>query len=149
MVSDSISSCSVYKKLHKHFPAAFDFILKNDLSKFTHERHDILGDDLYIIISEFEGKAITESKPECHKKYIDIHYLIDGEETIGYLPKEDCKEPLTPFDEEKDFELYNDTPLNYVNMKKGMFSIFFPEDAHAPGIGNNLILKAVVKIKIE
>jgi beta-galactosidase beta subunit len=44
--------------------------------------------------------------------------------------------------------LYSDTPDTYFSLKDGQFVIFFPEDVHAPMLGEGLIKKLVVKIPV-
>ena len=63
----------------------FDFLTSTDLSKYDTERVEIDGDKVYALFQRYETKPVNDS-PEAHKKYIDLQYLIDGEEFIGVAP---------------------------------------------------------------
>ena len=43
---------------------------------------------------------------------------------------------------------YSDKPDTYFQFKAGQFAIFYPEDVHAPMIGEGPIKKLVVKVKL-
>ena len=81
-----------------------------------------------------------ETFPEVHNRYIDIQVPITATETIGYLPRTQCH-TLQSANEEKDIAFYRDEPASYFELRPGCFAIFFPEDAHAPIIGNGITEK--------
>ena len=43
---------------------------------------------------------------------------------------------------------YSDAPGMYFQLTDNQFAIFFPEDVHAPMIGEGEIKKMVIKVKI-
>ena len=86
---------------------------------------------------------------EYHQKYLDIHILLTGKETIGWKNLSDCKVEKQAFDVENDYGLYQDAPTTYVTLHPNEFAIVYPEDAHAPIIGEGKIRKLVVKIKVN
>jgi len=113
-------------------------------------RIEIDGDNMYINVMELEAKSPDEQVAEKHEKYIDVHYLFEGEETIGWSPQRSGVEPTKAYDAEGDYMLYAPAPDEVLlQMKPGMFAVFFPEDVHRPGMGApGRIKKAVVKIKV-
>ena len=92
----------------------------------------------------------TESvaKFECHDKHIDIQLCVKGKEKFGWKPRSDCKAQKGEYHPEKDVVFYNDAPDMYFDMTDNQFAIFFPEDVHAPMIGEGEIKKLVMKVKI-
>ena len=50
---------------------------------------------------------------------------------------------------EKDVMFYDDEPSTYFTLDEGEIGIFFPQDAHAPLVGDGRVKKAVVKVKVE
>jgi YhcH/YjgK/YiaL family protein len=88
------------------------------------------------------------SKFECHNKNIDIQVCIDGLETIGWKPRQSCNNPNGEYNAEKDVLFYNDKPDMFFQLTNMQFVIFFPEDVHAPMIGDSNIKKVVIKVKI-
>lgn len=97
--------------------------------------------------SAYENEEIL--KLEAHKKYIDIHFIIDGEERFGYAHI-DRLSLIQEYNEEKDFMLLKGK-ADILLLKKGDFIITFPEDAHAPSLkseGYDTVKRTVIKIQI-
>ena len=42
-----------------------------------------------------------------------------------------------------------DRPTAYTKIYPGQFAVYFPEDGHAPGIGEGSIRKIIVKVQVE
>ena len=84
---------------------------------------------------------------ECHNNYIDIQYVFGGVETVGYKSRLTCVEPRGAYDAKKDVLFYEDAPDFFFKLYPGQFGIYFPDDAHAPMIGEGKIRKVVMKIK--
>jgi biofilm protein TabA len=149
MIIDTLASAEKYYGLHKNFKAAFEYLNAQNLETIEVGKYDI-ADGLKAIVSDNEGKtaAVSAEKFECHNKNIDIQVCIRGNESIGWKPRNDCKAPKGEYNDEKDVLFYNDAPDMHFALKGGQFVIFFPEDVHAPMIGEGLIKKLVVKVKI-
>ncbi|HEX8378739.1 MAG TPA: YhcH/YjgK/YiaL family protein [Pedobacter sp.] len=149
MIIDSIENASKYYSLNPLFAAAFDWINSQDLNTLEDGTHQI-QDGLKAIMSAKGGKTAAESleKFECHQKAIDIQLCISGVETIGWKPISKCKTFKAEYNPEKDVTFYNETPDMYFQLTNNQFGIFFPEDVHAPMIGEGLIKKVVIKVRI-
>ena len=52
------------------------------------------------------------------------------------------------YNAEKDVVFFNDAPDMHFQLTNNQFDIFFPEDVHAPMIGESEIKKMVIKVKI-
>jgi YhcH/YjgK/YiaL family protein len=132
------------------FAKAFDYISKTDLAGIGVGKYEIDGDNLKAIISSKKGMTAAESiaKFECHNKFIDIQLCISGKELMGWKPREKCAKENGGYNAEKDVQLYSDEPDMYFGLTDGQFAIFFPEDVHAPMIGEGEIRKLVIKVKI-
>lgn len=150
MIIDTIQNASKYFLVHPLFAKAFDYIKQTDLQSKEPGKYEIDGDKLKAIFSDKKGMTTEESiaKFECHNKHIDIQLCISGVETIGWKPREKCTTEKGPYNEEKDVLFYTDSPDMYFQLTDGQFVIFFPEDVHAPMIGENEIKKLVIKVKI-
>jgi YhcH/YjgK/YiaL family protein len=86
---------------------------------------------------------------ECHNAYIDIQYVFGGLETVGYKSRLTCVEPRGEYDSKKDVLFYEDAPDFFFKLYPGQFGIYFPDDVHAPMIGEGKIKKVVMKIKVK
>lgn len=114
-------------------------------------RVEIRGNEMYAIVMELDAKSLDEQVAETHESYIDIQYLIDGEETMGWSPLCEGIEVLKPYDSEVDLTLYHpQSDEILLPMKPGMFVVFFPHDIHRPGMGtkSTKIKKVVIKIHV-
>jgi biofilm protein TabA len=150
MILDNLSNSSRYASLHPLFAKAFDYISKTDLAALEVGKFDIDGDNLRGIVSDKEGTTAEAStaKFECHNAHIDIQVCIRGKETIGWKPRGTCTSPKGEYNAEKDVLFYNDAPDMFFGMTDNQFVIFYPEDVHAPMIGEGIIKKLVIKVKI-
>lgn len=150
MIIDTIKNASRYYDVHPLFAKAFDYIRTNDLAALEAGKYSIEGDDLKAIVSDKKGVPAADSiaKFECHNRHIDIQFCIRGLEQIGWKPREKCVTPNGGYNEEKDVQFYSDHPDTFFHLTDGQFAIFFPEDVHAPMIGDELIKKLVIKVKI-
>ena len=148
MILGSINNASTYLTITPRFRQAFDFIKNNDLSNMESGKIMLDGDNLFITIAEPTGKKAEEAKLEAHKKYIDIQIILRGQETMGWSAIENCIHEIDSYNADKDIVFYTDKPSAYITVNEGEFVIFFPEDGHAPAIGNGLIKKAVIKVLV-
>jgi biofilm protein TabA len=133
----------------KGLEPAFEFLERADLATLADGRHPIAGGDVYAMISTLQTKAPETGKFETHRKYIDVHALISGEETIGSAPASSL-EVSDPYDEKAEAELFL-IPARYekIEMRPGRFAVFVPGAAHLPGChsgGPQTIRKVVVKV---
>lgn len=150
MIIDTIKNASKYFSVHPLFAKAFNYINSTDLASTEVGKYEIDGDNLKAIFSNKKGMTAEESvaKFECHNKHIDIQLCINGKEQIGWKPREKCASPKGAYNPEKDVQIYNDAPDTFFTLTNVQFAIFFPEDVHAPMIGNAVINKLVIKVKI-
>ena len=149
MIIDTLNNASKYASLNPLFAKAFDFINQNDVATLENGVIQI-EDGLKVIVSTAYGKTAEASlaKFECHDKNIDIQVCVNGLETIAWKPREKCESPNGDYNSEKDVRFFNDTPDMYFQLTDGQFGIFYPEDVHAPMIGEGEIKKVVFKVKI-
>jgi YhcH/YjgK/YiaL family protein len=149
MIIDTLANAEKYYGLHKSFKAAFEYLNSQNLAAIEDGKFDI-ADGLKAIMANNDGKtaAVAAEKFECHNKNIDIQVCVHGNETIGWKPRGDCKSPKGEYNEEKDVTFFNDAPDMHFALKDGQFVVFFPEDVHAPMIGEGPIKKLVLKVKI-
>ena len=149
MIIDTINNSSRYDTVHPLFARAFEFIKQTDLANAPDGKSDI-AEGLKAIFSNKTGVTAEASvaKFECHNKHIDIQLCIKGNETIGWKPREKCVTENGGYNPEKDVQLYTEQPDMYFQLTNGQFAIFFPEDVHAPMIGDGEIKKLVIKVKI-
>lgn len=150
MIIDQLANAEKYFSIHPLFEKAFKYINSKNLETFDVGRYEIDNDKLKAIVSDKPGMNEEESvaKFECHDKHIDIQLCINGKERFGWKPRNTCLQQRGTYNVEKDVVFYEDTPDMFFQLTNNQFVIFFPEDVHAPMIGNADIKKMVVKVKI-
>lgn len=146
MILSHLSDCERYEALHPLFKQVFDYVKSNDLLHVPAGRIVIDGDKLFINVSDANLVPAESQKLEVHRKYIDIHFPLSGAEIVGWSPLSRLNESEAPFDVENDFALYAETPSTYFTALPGDFYIVYPEDAHAPVIGEGVLRKLIVKV---
>jgi YhcH/YjgK/YiaL family protein len=151
MIIDKIKNISLYKGLGKRLDLAFDYITNGDFSNLKAGKYQIDGDEVFFLMNEYETKLNKAEVLEAHKKYIDVQYILTGEEVIEYTPLRD-QVISREYDSENDYAFYYSEQNIQLTFKAGMFAIFLPEDLHMPGVVSNhpsIIKKIVVKVLID
>ncbi len=128
--------------------------LKNtDLSTLSVGRHDIDGDTIFALVSEYATEPKKDRKPEAHQRYIDIQYLASGEEMIGCSLLSSEYEVLQDELEQKDLIFYNEVKQEVdMLLKPGVYAVLFPNDVHRPCCmvsSAARVKKVVIKIAVS
>ncbi len=148
MIFDSLKNSALYYGVHPRFKRAFELIATTDWNNMTPGMHELDGRDIFVNVMTPDLKTPEDAKLEIHNDYIDIQVLIDGpEETFGWMERKDLKMPLGEFSKEKDIQFFDDKAQTFYTMRPGQFTILFPEDGHAPMIGEGKVLKIIVKVR--
>ena len=150
MVIDTLENAGYYSSLNEGIQKAFHYLNTTDLNAIAPGKYAIDGDVLFAIVQEYNTLATTNEEMEAHKKYIDVQYMIKGEELVGhgvFIGQPRSKE----YNAKEDFMLFPDQPSFFTKMAAGTFMIFFPTDMHMPCIKVNeaiTVKKVVVKVKV-
>lgn len=147
----SIDKSALYKHYSKHaelWDQVFDFIRNTNLETIETGKYPLAGDSLFANVDEYITQDVEERKYEAHRKYIDLQYIIKGEELIGVAGLDEVS-LIEPYDREKDIAFYEKNGGNYRQADNSVFFIFFPNDAHQPCVKLNqsrTVKKVVFKI---
>lgn len=148
MILASIKDLSRYVDVNPNFKVAFDFLQKTDLTSLPVGKIELDGSNVFVKVMNSKLVTVENAKLEVHNNYLDIQVPVSGAETYGWVKRSDLKEPKADFDTTKDLQFFADKPTTYVTAQPGEAAFFFPEDGHAPQIGDGEILKVVVKVAI-
>lgn len=147
MIIDTLDNAKNYFGLHPLFEKAFQFIEAQNLATVVPGKFEIDGKDLHASVSVKDGLKKEDAKFEAHNNYIDIQVCPSGKETIGWKPRSKCSTIKADYNTEKDVTFFSDQPDTYFELHEGQFAIFYPDDVHAPMIGEGPVRKLVVKVK--
>lgn len=148
MIIDSLKNAHKYYSYSPGVKQALEFLQTVDLSKTEPGRYDIDGDNLYYLVLDRPCDPNYDAYFEGHRKYLDIHFVADGEEWFGYSDVSNMKEQ--EYNTEKDFSKYEGEGCFFL-LKKNDFCLTDLQDLHSPSTykPNSPFLKKVcVKIRL-
>jgi len=139
---------------NRYFNSALEIISKTNFANIDDGKFELEADDFFYFLITYKTKEkINEASAECHRKYIDFHYIIYGEEVMGYAGYAGSKLTAADYNEEKDIELFScASGENFFILKKDMFVIFYPYEIHRPGLSSSearSVRKMIFKIKVK
>ncbi len=111
----------------------------------------VLDDMNFALEQVYNSKLREECFFESHNSYIDVQFILDGEETIE-VSNNQTLQITSQYNEDMDLIKYDDTKsASSLKLQKGDIAIFFPEDAHMPCLQTNKsekVVKTVVKVAV-
>lgn len=129
------------------------YLRDTDFSTIALGKHVIDGDALYAIVAEYVPDVKENCKAETHSKYIDIQYIVSGEEIMGFGDIAGGTEEPEGYLAERDATFYSAVKDEIaIKVSSGMFAVFFPWDIHRPSCASKpglTVRKVVVKIKAD
>ncbi len=151
MIVDKIENINLYFELGEKFHIALSYLKKNKFENLKNGRYEIDGEKIYASVMRYQTKPIENGKWESHKKYIDVQFVAEGKEQIGYSNINGMT-VIEKYNEDKDIQ-FLDGRGDFITAEKNTFVILFPQDVHMPGIladnQQNEVIKVVVKVKAE
>jgi YhcH/YjgK/YiaL family protein len=152
MTYDRLENSAGLAGLGPRFARAFAWLRSHDLASLEPGRHDIEGDDIYVLIQHRPLKEPEAAAWESHRRYADIQLVLEGRERLGYALLHGSE--AGDYDAEKDFCVLADLAGQQVDLDPGEFAVFLPHDAHRPlmapdGVSpGTMVRKAVVKVRV-
>ncbi|MBW6488785.1 YhcH/YjgK/YiaL family protein [Sulfurimonas sp.] len=110
-----------------------------------------LDEHSFVLEQAYSSKDREECFFESHRKYIDVQFILDGEEIIEVSDTNLLAVTLV-YNEELDYIKYEDKKeCSSIVLKAGDVAIFYPQDAHMPCTKlkeSVKVVKAVVKVGV-
>ncbi len=149
MIYSNIKNIEEYNFLPENIKKCFEYINKNDLASLDKGSYEIDGKNLFVNIVEYETTTEDKRFWEAHKNYLDIHFILDGEEiiNINFIKNMEQKQ----FVEKDDFLPLTGDVKTSVVLQKEDFLICYPNDAHMTAVNvckPTKVKKAIFKVKI-
>lgn len=128
------------------------------LEELTTGKHDIT-EDSFIVVAEPTLAAASSKQFEIHRKYIDIHIMLAGEEWIDYAVQNANLADYDQYHEADDYQItLNQLPdtvnVSRLKLNPQQFAVFFPNEAHKPCCSESetsatpTVKKVVVKVPV-
>lgn len=149
MIKDNIKNINIYKTISPRVGKAIEWLQTTDLENIEDGKYFIQKEEIYANVQKYITK--DDAYFEAHRQYIDIQYLVYGEEKIGITSIDNCETKIE-YEKEKDIEfLTTNTDFQYQYIKKDDFLIIYPHEAHKPSIkinNNTEVKKIVIKVLV-
>ena len=140
-----------YRGIHPNLDLALEHITPEFLASLRdNQRVELKGDLVYCTQFTYETIPQEESFFEAHRRYLDIHIMVEGEERVDMNRPEDLT--LTDAQDGNDFYAYQGESWHSTVLKPGEFLVVFPGDAHRIKVqvdGPKTVSKAVFKVCID
>ena len=150
MIFGNIKDVEEYGFLEENVLKCLEYAKNNELVDFEKGSHEIEGDNLFVNIVEYETTTPENRFWEAHREYLDVHFMLDGEEQINlnFIENMEQKE-FVPKD---DFLPLEGAANSHVILKKGDFLVCYPHDGHMTAIQveePKKVKKAIFKVRIQ
>lgn len=105
-------------------------------------------------LDRYTTREAADCRPEAHEKFLDVQYLVTGEEFLGWCPLSPDLAVAVPYDAARDVIFYQKmVPDSRFILQPGSFAVLFPEDVHEPQMATDSgpapVTKVVVKIAVS
>lgn len=147
MILDTLQNAARYAGLKVGCSEAFGFLDQPGLKDLPSGKYEIAGSRVFAIVDRTQGRKISDGQLEGHRKYLDIQFVISGDESMGWRSSAGLPSAMA-YDAKRDLEFFEGEPESVLRVPPGSFAIFLPTDAHLPLIGEGPIHKVVVKVAI-
>jgi len=149
MIVDKIENAHIYFSINSLLGKGLRYILAQNFDEVQPGKTVLEGESLFAMVNEYDTKPAEQCKPEAHRRYTDIQFMVSGEEKIGFTPY-NGQTPMEEFNTENDIMFFN-LETDQFTFKTGYFAVFFPHDIHQPGImvdAPSKVRKVVVKVEL-
>jgi biofilm protein TabA len=131
MILDTIDSLGFYRLLLPQLDIVAKFLAGRRLPELPPGKAEI-DRGIFVISDSYTLKPPSEKIIEYHRKYVDLHLMVEGSERIGNAPLNMCV-PDGDYNPEKDFGALSGD-CQYFHLLPESFAVFFPHDAHRTGL---------------
>jgi YhcH/YjgK/YiaL family protein len=153
MILDRLENAALYRPLGARITLALDYLGRTDFSRIPEGRYELDGDRVYAVVQRYRPKPLAEARWEAHRQYIDVQFMAEGVERIGYAPLDEALPVERAYDSQKDVVFFV-AQGDFLTVRAGDFAIFYPTDVHAPCLASQTpapidVCKVVVKCRVE
>ena len=153
MILDTLEHAAQYAPISEGLREAFQALRTSELDPYVTGKTEIIPDKLYFIKNAYSPKEFgSESLLEAHRDFIDVMYMVEGEELIYVKPTDRLRQIDKPYDASIEALLTRpEGDETAVLLQQGQFLVLFPQDAHCPAnrAGSETVKKIICKVKVD
>ncbi|NDL65086.1 YhcH/YjgK/YiaL family protein [Acerihabitans arboris] len=149
MITGNIHHLELVPYLPAKLREAIEYVKQHITAETPLGKHDIEGNQVFVLISNDSTEPVEKRRAEFHAKYLDIQIVLNGEEgmTFSNLP---AGKTDTDWLADKDIAFLGaGAQEKQFVMQAGDFVVYYPGEVHKPlcAVGAPAhVRKAVVKI---
>ena len=150
MIIDQFDQMRQYFSLNPGIKKAEEWLKMQNWAVVENGKYAIDGEKVHAIVTTIEPKNLPDTRFEVHRKYIDMHVILEGVETVCYAPLADLISEVD-YDPDRDCH-YLTGEGQLIAIRPGQFWIALPTDAHWPAIKtaqSQPVRKVIVKLAVE
>ena len=156
-----IGNIERHKNEAAHYAPALEralaYLQQHDFTKMETGRYELEGEGgclMYANLDRYDTKPVEICHPEAHKRYVDVQYIVEGQEYMGWCMQNPDLKVYEEYDAERDIMFYEKlVPESVCVLKPGDFAILEPRDVHRPcgmiGDKPEPVTKVVVKVCVD
>ena len=132
---------------------ALQHLKQTDFAALPNGPYELRGRDIHVNVMEVTTKPSTEARPEIHREYLDVQFLLTGAERIGVVADTGSNVVAEDRLAERDLLFYTDVAdESWLNLAPGNFAVLLPNDVHRPYCAVEqpmTIRKVVIKLRVD
>jgi len=148
---DKIGNIGQYKGLSKGLDTALAF-LENEVQNMDETKVYELENGIKAHCAVYTPVPVNKGTVEAHRKYIDVMFMKDGNEQIGYKNVDTLENIICKYDEATDVLLAKEQNITLLPFLTGSIAVWFPQDAHMPGVSDSAsgtVKRVIIKVPVE
>lgn len=130
MIIDKIENLSCYSSLIPKIIDVQNYLKITNLNEVGIGKFDLPNTEIFYYCFDYITKPIEQCSGEAHIRYIDLHIIVGGSETVGVIESGD--DGCHPYDSVNDYRKV-EGKFRHVDLHSGDFVIFFPHEGHITG----------------
>jgi YhcH/YjgK/YiaL family protein len=150
VIHDRLENAPLYRILHPRLALAFDFLCTARLAELPSGKQTVDGENVFALVNDYSTQPLDQCRFEAHRRYTDIQYMVSGIERIG-VTNVAAVRVTEPHVVERDIAFFAGQG-DLLTLSEGTFALFFPHDAHQPGIAvgsPQRVRKIVMKVALQ
>ena len=148
MIFDTLENIKNYEGLGRVY-TALEFLANTNFEKIELGRYELDVDNVFYMVQSYDTDP-DKTVSEAHKKYIDIQFMVEGEEIIGVAPI--CVEKTEVEAKPENDVWFYQCKTEPITLIENSFMVLYPNDLHCPGVATNnkamTCRKVVVKVRV-
>lgn len=152
MILDTMENAKQYQGLNSDVDRVLEAMQAYTPDNYPGGRVELDGDRLFMLLNSYETGSPEGALCEAHRQYLDVMYMVEGEETIYVKPTSQLKNVTKEYDPAIEALLgETDADATPVRLTAGSFIVLFPQDAHTPAMyadGPCQVKKIIGKVRI-